>query len=104
MDVTEVCTGLTGDVKTLSRQIPYVVTPETGPPEQGVVNVSVGIVPLRLEAPVALTPVTAGSVPPAPHVITDGPSFVLAGSTIKGAEVLAAGRPITVHPTARSPR
>jgi hypothetical protein len=93
VDVTEICTGLSGDVKTLSRQIPYVVTPPSGPPEQGVVNVSVGVVPLRLEAPVALPPPA-----PAPHVITDGPSFVLAGQTLKGAEVLAAGRPITVHP------
>ncbi len=91
VDVTDVCTGLSGEVKTLSRQIPYVVTPESGPPEQGAVNVSIGIVPLRLEAPVAIAS-------PTPHVITDGPSFVLAGSTLKGAEVLAAGRPITVHP------
>jgi hypothetical protein len=89
VDVTEVCTGLAGEVKTLSRQIPYVVTPPDGPPEQGVVNVSVGIVPLHLDSPVALTS-------PTPHVITEGPSFVLAGSTMKGAEVLAAGRPIPV--------
>jgi hypothetical protein len=91
IDVTDDCTGLSGEVKTLSRQVPYVVTPESGPPEQGVVNIAVGIVPLRLDSPVAITA-------PPPHVITDGPSFVLAGSTIKGAEVLAAGRPITVHP------
>jgi hypothetical protein len=91
VDVTDVCTGLAGEVKTLSRQIPYVVTPDSGPPEQGVINVSVGIVWLRLEAPVAISSL-------APHVITEGPSFVLAGSTMKGAEVLAAGRPISVHP------
>jgi hypothetical protein len=91
VDVTDECTGLAGEVKTLSRQVPYVVTPESGAPEQGAVNVAVGIVPLRLDAPVAI-----GSL--APHVITDGPSFVLAGSTLKGAEVIAAGRPIPVHP------
>jgi hypothetical protein len=94
VDVTEACTGLAADVKTLSRQVPYVVTPADGPPEQGVVNVSVGIVPLRLDAPVAIT----SNASSAPHVITDGPSFVLAGSTMKGAEVIAAGRPIPVHP------
>ncbi len=100
VDVTDACTGLASDVKTLSKQIPYVITPPSGPPEQGVVNVAVGVVPLRLDAPVAIAPaVTPGGIaPPAPHVITEGPSFVLAGQTIKGAEVLAAGRPITVHP------
>jgi hypothetical protein len=91
VDVSEACTGLAGEVKTLSRQVPYTVTPPEGTPERGVVNVSVGIVPLHLDAPVAI----ASS---APHVVTDGPSFVLAGWTMKGAEVLAAGRPITVHP------
>jgi hypothetical protein len=96
IDVTEAVSGLADDVKTLSRQIPYVVTPDSGPPEQGVVNVSVGIVPLHLDAPVALAAPPGGQAP-APHVTTDGPSFVLAGKTMKGAEVLAAGRPITVH-------
>lgn len=90
VDVTEACTGLSSEVKPLTRQIPYVVTPESGPPEQGVVNVSVGIVPLHLDAPVAIAS-------PTPHVITESPSFVLAGWTMKGAEVLAAGRPIAVH-------
>ncbi|MFT3775122.1 MAG: zinc ribbon domain-containing protein [Minicystis sp.] len=97
VDVTDVCTGLANDVKTLARQIPYVITPQDGPAEQGVVNVSVGIVPLHLDAPVAVMPTGTAAAPP-PHVITDGPSFVLAGWTMKGAEVLAAGRPITVHP------
>ncbi|APR85066.1 Hypothetical protein A7982_10415 [Minicystis rosea] len=96
IDVTDVCTGLSNDVKTLARQIPYVITPDGGPPEQGVVNVSVGIVPLHLDAPMAIVP--ASGKGPEPHVITDGPSFVLAGWTMKGAEILAAGRPITVHP------
>jgi len=91
VDVTEACTGLANDVKTLSRQIPYVVTPDSGPPEQGAVNVSIGIVPLHLDAPVAIAS-------PVPHVITDGPSFLLAGWTMKGAEVFAAGRPIPVLP------
>jgi len=84
LDVTEACTGLTGEAKTLTRQIPYAVTPSDGRAENGVVNISVGIVPLQLEAP-------------GPHVIIDGPSFVLAGRTMKGAEVIAAGRPIAVR-------
>jgi hypothetical protein len=85
LDVTEACTGLSGETKTLTRQIPYVVTPDGGNAENGVVNVSVSIVTLTLEAP-------------GPHVIIDGPSFVLAGRTMKGAEVLAAGRAIVVRP------
>lgn len=99
IDVTDVCTGLANDVKTLARQIPYVVTPSWGPMEQGVVNVSVGVVPLHLDAPVAILPPGGerSAAIPEPHVVTDGPSFVLAGWTMKGAEVLAAGRPITVH-------
>ncbi len=89
-DVTDACTGLASEVKTLSRQIAYAVTPPDGEPEQGVVSVSVGIVWLRLDAPVAPASST-------PHVIIDGPSFVLAGQTMKGAEVFAAGRPIAVR-------
>jgi hypothetical protein len=85
IDVTDACTGLADDSKTLARQIPYVVTPAEGPPESGVVSVSVGIVPLRIDAPGA-------------RVTIDSASFVLAGHTMKGAEVLAAGRPITVKP------
>ncbi len=84
LDVTDACTGLTGEAKTLTRQIPYAVTPSDGHAENGVINISVGIVPLQLEAP-------------GPHVIIDGPSFVLAGRTMKGAEVIAAGRPIAVR-------
>ncbi|MFO0756216.1 MAG: hypothetical protein U0359_06975 [Byssovorax sp.] len=85
IDVTDACTGQSAEAKTISRQIPYTVVPETGPAEQGMVSVSVGIVPLTIEAP-------------GPHVTIDGQSFVLAGKTMKGAEVTAAGRPIAVRP------
>jgi hypothetical protein len=85
IDVVEALTGISDDVKTLSRQVPYVVTPPDGPRETGVVSVSVGIVPLHIDAPGA-------------RVTTDQPSFVLAGHTMKGAEVIAAGRPIPVKP------
>jgi len=84
-DVIEACTGLTGEPRSLSRQIPYVVTPKDGEPERGSVNVMVGIVPLEIDAP--------GS-----SVVIDGPSFVLAGRTMKGAELLAAGKPVPVKP------
>jgi hypothetical protein len=97
IDVAEVCSGLANEVKTLARQIPYQITPDSGPVEQGVVNVSVGIVPLHLDAPVAIVPASGGPGPQ-PHVLIEAQSFVLAGWTMKGAEVLAAGRPITVHP------
>lgn len=84
IDVTEACTGLSDEPGTLSRQIPYTVTlPGSPAPEQGVIQVSVGILPLRIDAP-------------GPHAVIDGKNFVLAGSTSKGAEVLAAGRPIQV--------
>ncbi len=83
VDVADALTGISDDVKTLSRQIPYVVTPADGPPETGIVSVSVGIVPLHIDAPGA-------------RVTTDQPSFVLAGHTMKGAEVIAAGPPIPV--------
>ena len=85
VDVSAACEGLSGEPRSLSRQIPYTVTTESGPPEQGLINVAVGIVPLQLEAP-------------GPHVIIDRPSFMLAGRTMKGAEILAAGRPIAVRP------
>src|SRR6185369_6031397 len=97
VDVTDVCTGLASEVKTLSRQLPYVIAPESGPPEQGAVNVSIGIVPLHLDAPIAIGALASGAAPP-PHVVIEGQSFVLAGWTMKGAEVVAAGRSITVHP------
>lgn len=98
IDVTDACTGLASEVKTLSRQVPYVVTPDAGPPEHGVVSVSLGVVPLYLEAPVVVAaPVGAGASSVPPHVITDGPNFVIAGRTMKGAEVVAAGRAIPVR-------
>lgn len=85
IDVTESCVGLTDEIKSLSLQIPYTVTPEDGQAERGTVSVMVGIVPLSLLAP-------------GPNVIIDGPSFVLAGRTVKGAELYAAGKPIPVKP------
>jgi hypothetical protein len=84
IDVTDACTGLSDDSSTLNRQIPYAVTLPGGT-EQGTMNVAVGILPLHIDAP-------------GPHAVIDGKNFVLAGRTSKGAEVLAAGRPIPVRP------
>lgn len=84
IDVTDACTGLSDESSMLSRQIPYAVTLPGGT-EQGTMNVAVGILPLHIDAP-------------GPHAVIDGKNFVLAGRTSKGAEVIAAGRPIPVRP------
>lgn len=84
-DVTEQCTGQSAEIKALSRRISYSITPEGGETENGSLDIVVSIAPLELEAP-------------GPNVVIDGPNFVLAGRTIKGAELLAAGRAIPVKP------
>lgn len=83
VDVTDAVTGLADEVTPLNRQVPYSVRPKDGASEQGIVNVSVSVVPLHLDAP-------------GPTVVIDGKTFVLAGRSLKGAEVQAAGRPIQV--------
>nr|WP_104984036.1 hypothetical protein [Sorangium cellulosum] len=85
IDVTEAVTGLSDEVKTLSRQVPYTVTPPDGPREQGMVSVAVGIAPLTIEAP-------------GPSVVIDKESFTLAGRTARGAQLLAGTHPIGVRP------
>jgi hypothetical protein len=85
VDVTDAVTGPSDEVTTLSRQVPYSVKPKDGVAEQGMVNVSVSVVPLHLDAP-------------GPSAVIDGKTFVLAGRSLKGAEVSAAGRPIQVKP------
>ncbi|WP_438014687.1 zinc ribbon domain-containing protein [Sorangium sp. So ce315] len=85
IDVTEAVTGPSDETKTLSRQVPYTVTPPDGPREQGMVSVAVGIVPLSIEAP-------------GPSVVIDKESFVLAGRTARGAQLLAGAHPIAVRP------
>ncbi|MDI1480436.1 hypothetical protein [Polyangium sp. y55x31] len=83
IDVAADCTGPADEPATLKRRVPYVVQTEGGTREEGAVDVAVGIVPLHIDAP-------------GPRVIVDGETFVLAGRTMKGAEVLAAGKPIQV--------
>ncbi|MGK3991777.1 zinc-ribbon domain-containing protein [Sorangium sp. So ce1024] len=85
IDVTEAVTGPSDETRTLSRQVPYTVTPPDGPREQGMVSVAVGIVPLSIEAP-------------GPSVVIDKESFVLAGRTARGAQLFAGTHPIAVRP------
>ena len=76
LDVSEACTGESDEARTLSRKIPYVVTPPGGSAEQGTLHVSVPITTLRITAPGAA-------------VVTEKESFVLAGRTQKGVELFA---------------
>ena len=85
LDVSEGCTGESDEPRTLSRKIPYIVTPPGGSPEQGTLHVSVPITTLRITAP--------GSA-----VVTDKESFVLAGRTAKGVELFAGPHAIPLRP------
>ncbi|MCC6558064.1 MAG: hypothetical protein IT372_34385, partial [Polyangiaceae bacterium] len=85
IDVADAVTGPADEARTLSRQIPYDVRPAEGPREQGVVSVSIGVVPLRIDAPGA-------------SVVIDKESFVLEGRTAKGAKIFAGAHPIPVRP------
>jgi hypothetical protein len=85
LDVTEACTGESDEARTLSRKIPYVVTPPGGAAEQGTLHVSVPITTLRITAPGAA-------------VVTDKESFVLAGRTAKGVELFAGPHAIPLRP------
>lgn len=76
LDVSDACTGESDEARTLSRKIPYVVTPPGGSAEQGTLHVSVPITTLRITAPGAA-------------VVTEKESFVLAGRTQKGVELFA---------------
>jgi hypothetical protein len=83
IDVSADCTGSSDEPATLKRSVPYVVKSRDGKKTDGVVDIAVGIVPLRIDAP-------------GPRVVTESDTFVLSGHTSKGAEVLVAGRPIQV--------
>lgn len=83
IDVTADCTGSSDETAMLRRRIPYSVKSSDGPRDEGAVEFAVGIVSLRIDAP-------------GPRVVTESDTFVLSGHTMKGAEVLVAGRPIQV--------
>lgn len=85
IDVSAACTGSSDEPATLRRSVAYVAKSRDGVRTEGSVEIAVGIVPLRIDAP-------------GPRVVTESDTFVLSGHTIKGAEVLVAGRPIQVSP------
>jgi hypothetical protein len=84
IDVSAECTGASSEPATLRRHVQYTVTPKNGHTETGTLDISVGIVPLQVDAPGA-------------HAITEGPSFMLAGRTLQGAEIMVSGHPIAVQ-------
>ncbi|HEU4538619.1 MAG TPA: hypothetical protein VFS00_31075, partial [Polyangiaceae bacterium] len=77
--------GARGEPATLTKQIPYTVAPKGGRLETGSVDVQVGVVPLALEAP-------------GPKLVTDRPTFLLAGRAARGAGVSVGGRALSVQP------
>ncbi len=84
-DVRAELRGPRADPTTLSKQIPYTVAPKGGRLETGSVDVRVGVVSLTLEAP-------------GPRLVTDRPTFLLAGRAAKGAGVSVGGRALSVQP------
>ena len=76
LDVSEACSGESEEPRTLSRKIPYTVTPPGRSAENGTLHVSVPITTLRITAP--------GTA-----IVTEKESFVLAGRTAKGVELFA---------------
>lgn len=84
IDVSRELTGQSGEASAqLSRKVSFVVTPPDGEQEKGAVAVTIPILPLTLEAP-------------GRAVVTDKSTFVLAGRTLPGAEIVVAGRSLGV--------
>ncbi len=79
IDVTKDLTGESADAAaTLSRKVSFEVKPPDAELERGSVSVSVPVLPLTIEAP-------------GPSIVTDKPTFLLAGRTLQGAEIVVAG-------------
>lgn len=84
IDVSRDLAGPSGDPSAqLTRKISFVVKPPDGAEEKGVVAVSVPILPLTVDAP-------------GRAIVTEKPTFVLAGHTAPGAEIVVAGRSLGV--------
>lgn len=86
IDIRADTDGASDEGKILERTIPYEVTPpktrsSEPPTERGEVTARVGVVPLHIDAPSALS-------------ITDKNRFTVAGRTAKGATVSVNGRPL----------
>lgn len=83
IDVSKDCTGSSDEPAMLRKRLVYSVKSPDGVRDEGAVDIAVAIVSLRIDAP-------------GPRVVTESDTFVLSGHTMKGAEVLVAGRPIQV--------
>jgi hypothetical protein len=83
-DVRDELRGARTEPATLGKQIPYTVAPRAGRLETGSVDVRVGVVPLAIESV-------------GPRLVTDRPTFLLAGRTAKGAGVSVGGRALAVQ-------
>jgi hypothetical protein len=84
IEVSKDLMGTNGDAGAqLARKVSFIVEPPDGAEEKGVVAVSVPVLPLTIDAP-------------GRAVVTDKPTFQLAGRTLPGAEIVVAGRSIGV--------
>jgi hypothetical protein len=84
IDVTKDLTGDSTDAAALlSRKVSFEVKPPDAELEKGSVSVSVPVLPLTLEAP-------------GPAIVTDKSTFLLAGKTLPGAEIVVAGNSLGV--------
>ena len=83
IDVSEQLSGLSREARSLERDISYTVATKGRPPESGKLSIRVGIASLSIESP-------------GPRMVTESPTFMLAGRTAKGGGLLVAGRPIAV--------
>ena len=85
IDVSKDLEGSSPSSDTLVRKVTYTVTPPGGSEEKGMVTVNATVLPLVIDAP-------------GPGIVTDQSTFVLAGKTLPGAEISAAGRGLEVAP------
>ncbi len=83
IDVSKDLEGPSANSDTLARKVSYTVTPPGGSEEKGMVTVNATVLPLVIDAP-------------GPGIVTDQSTFVLAGKTLPGAEISAAGRGLEV--------
>ncbi len=84
IDVSKDLLGQSSDpAAQLSRKVSFTVTPPDTQEEKGAVAVTAPILPLALDAP-------------GRAVVTDKPTFVLAGRTLPGAEIVVSGRSIGI--------
>lgn len=83
VDVQQQLVALPRESKAFESEIPYTIAPPGGAPHQGKLSVRVGVTPLAIDSPPS-------------SLITDQPTFLLAGSTSKGGGLQVAGAAITV--------